>query len=161
MASKSAGILLWNRLDGALRVLLVHPGGPFWARKDLGAWSIPKGELAQGEDALAAARRELVEELGPAAKALAERPAAAFAALGEIRQKGGKLVTAFALEATFDVDRLASETFEMEWPPRSGRKQSFPEVDRAAWFTPDEAGAKIIPAQLGFVETVVELVASR
>lgn len=159
MAKRSAGVLLWKRERGAIRVLLVHPGGPFWARKDDGAWSIPKGEFNDGEDALAVARRELVEELGPTAGALAAAPDEAFVALGEIRQKGGKLVTAFALEADFDVTRLASNKFELEWPPRSGRKRAFPEVDRAGWFTPDEARVKILVSQLMFVTRIAERIA--
>lgn len=159
MAKRSAGVLLWKRERGEIRVLLVHPGGPFWARKDDGAWSIPKGEFNDGEDALAVARRELVEELGPTAKALAAAPDDAFVSLGEIKQKGGKLVTAFALEADFDVTQLASNNFELEWPPRSGRKRAFPEVDRAGWFTLDEARVKILASQLMFVTRVAERIA--
>src|SRR5438105_3080959 len=131
MAKRSAGVLIWKRIDGAVRVLLVHPGGPFWAKKDLGAWSIPKGEYDEGESALAVARRELVEELGPVAQALAERPDSAFIPLGEVKQKGGKTVTGFALEGDFEVGALVCNTFELEWPPKSGRRRSFPEVDRA------------------------------
>src|SRR5205085_4319373 len=122
MAEKSAGILVWKRGDGALKVLLVHPGGPFWSRKDLGAWSLPKGEYDEGDNPLAVARRELVEELGPAAQTLADRPDSAFAPLGDVRQKGGKTVTAFALEGDFDVSALVSNTFTLEWPPKSGRR---------------------------------------
>jgi predicted NUDIX family NTP pyrophosphohydrolase len=161
MAKRSAGVLLWKRERGEIRVLLVHPGGPFWARKDDGAWSIPKGEFDEGEDALAVARRELVEELGPGAHVLAACPDHAFVALGELKQKGGKLVMAFALEADFDVTQLASNNFELEWPPRSGRKRAFPEVDRAGWFTLDEARIKILVSQLAFVTGIVELIASR
>jgi len=157
MAKRSAGILLWKRARGDICVLLVHPGGPFWAKKDLGAWSIPKGEYDDGEAALAAARRELVEELGPAARPLADCPDAAFVPLGELKQKGGKVVTAFALEADFDAEGLVSNTFEMEWPPRSGRKASFPEVDRARWFTLDAAREKILSGQASFVTAVAEL----
>lgn len=134
MARRSAGVLLWKRDRDGVRVLLVHPGGPFWARKDHGAWSIPKGEFADGGAAFDVARRELVEELGPVAAALGNAPDRAFALLGELKQKGGKLVTAFALEGDFDVTKLASNTFELEWPPRSGRVRPFPEVDRAGWF---------------------------
>src|SRR5262249_39313910 len=129
LAKRSGGVLLWQRERANVRVLLVHPGGPFWARKDDGAWSIPKGEFGEGESPLATARRELLEELGPAAKALSERPDAAFVPLAEIKQKGGKFVTAFALEADFDVTKLASNTFELEWPPRGGRVNAYPEVD--------------------------------
>jgi predicted NUDIX family NTP pyrophosphohydrolase len=159
MAKRSAGVLLWKRERGEIRVLLLHPGGPFWAKKDDGAWSIPKGEFNDGEDALAVARRELVEELGPTAKALAAAPDDAFVPLGEIKQKGGKLVTAFALEADFDVTQLASNNFELEWPPRSGRKRAFPEVDRAGWFTLDAARVKILASQLMFVTRVAERIA--
>ena len=144
MAKRSAGVLLWKRDRAGLCVLLVHPGGPFWAKKDDGAWSIPKGEFGEGERALATARRELREELGAAAATLYDRSDAAFAPLGEIKQKGGKLVTAFALEADFDVTKLASNSFELERPPRSGRLHAFPEVDRASWFSLDEARDKIL-----------------
>jgi predicted NUDIX family NTP pyrophosphohydrolase len=157
MAKRSAGILLWKRARGDIHVLLVHPGGPFWAKKDLGAWSIPKGEFNDGEAALAAARRELVEELGPAAQPLADLPDAAFVSLGEIKQKGGKVVTGFALQADFDVARLASNTFELEWPPRSGRKASFPEVDRADWFSLDHAQEKMLASQVGFLAAIAKL----
>lgn len=149
MPQRSAGILMWNREDGVLRVLLVHPGGPFWARKDAGAWTIPKGEFTAGEEPLAAARREFFEELGCD---LDNEPAAAFAPLGEIKQKAGKIVTAFALEGEFDAAAIRSNTFEIEWPPKSGRRKSFPEVDRAAWFTLDEARKKINPAQVELLE---------
>ena len=159
MAKRSAGVLLWKRERGEIRVLLVHPGGPFWAKKDDGAWSIPKGEFNDGEDALAVARRELVEELGPTARVLAAAPDDAFVALGEIKQKGGKLVTAFALEADFDVTQLASNSFELEWPPRSGRKRAFPEVDRAGWFTLDAARVKILVSQRTFVTRIAERIA--
>src|SRR5688572_6541538 len=118
MAKKSAGMLLWKRTGEGLRFLLVHPGGPFWRNKDQGAWSLPKGEYDDSEDALAAAKRELVEELGPAAAPAVARQDAAFIPLGEVKQKGGKVVTAFALEGDFDVTQLASNTFEIEWPPK-------------------------------------------
>jgi predicted NUDIX family NTP pyrophosphohydrolase len=141
MPPTSAGLLLYRRTEDGFEVLLVHPGGPFWARKDDGAWSIPKGEHGPEEEPRAAAVRELEEELGtaPALGDLIE--------LGEIRQKAGKVVRAFAAEAEFDPDTLASNTFEMEWPPRSGRRQAFPEVDRAAWMSPEQAKSKINPAQ--------------
>jgi predicted NUDIX family NTP pyrophosphohydrolase len=148
MAKRSAGILLWKRTPTGLHVLLVHPGGPFWRNKDDGAWSLPKGEYEESENALSAARRELVEELGPAVAPLAVQGEAAFAALGEVKQKGGKIVTAFALEGDFDVTQLASNSFEIEWPPRSGRREAFPEADRAQWFALDEARTKILPSQL-------------
>jgi predicted NUDIX family NTP pyrophosphohydrolase len=140
MAAQSAGILLYKRRAGRLVVLLVHPGGPFWHAKDLGAWSIPKGELAAGEEPETTARREFAEELGSAALG-------ALQPLGKIRQRGGKQVEAFALEGDFDVASLSGNSFEMEWPPRSGRRQSFPEVDRAEWFELTQARRKILVGQ--------------
>jgi predicted NUDIX family NTP pyrophosphohydrolase len=160
MTRRSAGVLLWKRDRDGVRVLLVHPGGPFWAKKDHGAWSIPKGEFEEGEQALAVARRELVEELGAAARPLSAAPEEAFVPLGEAKQKGGKLVTAFALQADFDVTQLASNSFELEWPPRSGRKRAFPEVDRAGWFDLNEARVKILVSQQGFVTRIAELSAA-
>jgi predicted NUDIX family NTP pyrophosphohydrolase len=136
---RSAGILLYRRGPG-FELLLVHPGGPFWARKDLGAWSIPKGEYAEGEEPLTVARRELEEETGM-------RIDGEFLPLGEVTQPGRKIVTAFALEGDFDPATLRSNMFELEWPPRSGRKQSFPEIDRAQWFAPAEARRKILAGQ--------------
>src|SRR5689334_19221183 len=123
MPSKSAGIIAYRRL-GDVEVLLVHPGGPFWRNKDLGAWSIPKGEYADAEDAEIAARREFAEELG-------FQVTVPLIALGEVKQRGGKIVSAFAAELDADVSRIRSNTFEIEWPPRSGKRQAFPEVDRA------------------------------
>jgi predicted NUDIX family NTP pyrophosphohydrolase len=158
---KSAGVLMWKRRDGPLRVLLVHPGGPFWRNKDAGAWSLPKGEYDGAENPLAAARRELVEELGPSAAAAAAAPDEAFVPLGEVKQKGGKIVTAFALEGDFDVAQLASNTFEIEWPPRSGRHQSFPEADRVEWFTLEAARAKILAGQLELLARVDTLASSK
>jgi len=151
MAKRSAGILLYRRDDRALRVLLVHPGGPFWAKRDAGAWSIPKGEYGEGEDALDCAKREFAEELGRA-------PEGDFQDLGEVTQRGGKRVTAWAVEGAFDIDAIVSDTFEQEWPPNSGRSESFPEVDRAAWFTLDEARAKILQGQRDFLDRLVEKV---
>jgi predicted NUDIX family NTP pyrophosphohydrolase len=149
MSKASAGILLWKRDNGAIRVLLVHPGGPFWRNKDIGAWSIPKGEYGAGEDRLAVPQREFAEELGvPAHGAPTE--------LGDIRQKA-KVVTGFAIEGAFDVSALRSNTFEIEWPPKSGKRKSFPEVDRAGWFTLDEARAKINPAQAEFLDRLMAL----
>ena len=145
---RSAGILLYKRSGGELRVLLVHPGGPFWAKKDLQAWSIPKGEYSE-EDPLACAKREFHEELGGG------EFTGEFLALGEIRQAGGKTVVAWAAEGDFDVTTLRSNTFELEWPPKSGRKQSFPEVDRAAWFAPEQAREKIVAAQGAFIERLL------
>jgi predicted NUDIX family NTP pyrophosphohydrolase len=145
MPKRSAGILMYKRSGGALRVLLVHPGGPFWAKKDVGVWSIPKGEYDDAEDALACAKREFAEELGRA-------PAGDFWELGEIVQPGGKRIAAWAVEGDFDARAVRSNTFEMEWPPKSGRKQSFPEVDRAEWFTLDAARKKILPGQRELIE---------
>jgi predicted NUDIX family NTP pyrophosphohydrolase len=151
MSKASAGILMWKRQGRDLRVLLVHPGGPFWAKKDLGAWSIPKGEYDGVEDVLAAAQREFREELGIAVDGT-------FTPLGETRQKAGKTVTCFALEGDFDPRTLVCNQFEIEWPPRSGRRQSFPEVDRAEWFTLDEARARINPAQAVFLDRLAATV---
>jgi len=152
MPRQSAGLLVFRRRAGVLEVLLVHPGGPLWAKRDLGAWSIPKGELEPGEEPLAAARREVEEETGL-------RPAGPFLALGALRQRGGKVVTAWATPGDFDPAELRSTEFELEWPPRSGRRQRFPEVDRAAWFDLGEARRRILPAQapwLDALETLTE-----
>lgn len=150
MAARSAGILLFRRAGAALELLLVHPGGPFWARKDGGAWSIPKGEHADGEDPLDCARREFEEETGSAP------PPGALVALGEVRQRSGKRVTAWAAEGDLDPAALRSNTFSLEWPPRSGRMQEFPEVDRAAWFQADDARRRLVPAQAAFVDRLLE-----
>lgn len=154
MAALSAGILLYKfvskQAGRELRVLLVHPGGPFWRNKDDGAWSIPKGELQSDEEAEAAARREFMEELGA-------NPSGPLVALGSIRQRGGKQVEAFALEGDLEVERIAGNSFEIEWPPRSGRRQSFPEVDRAAWFSPQDARRKINPGQVPFIDRLEDL----
>jgi predicted NUDIX family NTP pyrophosphohydrolase len=147
---RSAGLLVHRVRDGRTEVLLVHPGGPFWAKRDDGAWSIPKGELdAADDDNLATARREFREELGVDAPAGDPRP------LGEIRQKAGKVVEAWAVAGDVDVDAIVSNTFETEWPPKSGHRQSFPEVDRAAWFTLEQARAKLNPAQCEFLDRLV------
>jgi len=145
MPLKSAGILPFRRTADGVEILLVHPGGPFWQKRDSGAWSIAKGEYDEDEQPEAAARREFLEETGWAVSAK-------LIPLGEIRQSSGKLVTAFALEADFDPATLQSNTFEMEWPPRSGRMSAFPEVDRAAWFSLEEARDKLITGQRLFVE---------
>jgi predicted NUDIX family NTP pyrophosphohydrolase len=136
----SAGILAFRR-EKELEVLLAHPGGPFWSKKDAGAWTIPKGVVEAADDIAAAARREFTEETGLFAKG-------GMLELTPVRQKSGKLVHAFALEAAFDLSRFASNTFELEWPPRSGRRQSFPEIDRIAYFTLPVAKLKIIAYQL-------------
>jgi len=146
---RSAGILLY-RGGGDREVLLVHPGGPFWANKDLGAWSIPKGEHGEEEDPLACALREVEEETGVALGA------GGLLDLGEVRQRGGKVVQAWACEGDLDVARLVSNTFTVQWPPRSGRQQEFPEVDRADWFAVDEARRRINPAQVAFLDRLEE-----
>jgi predicted NUDIX family NTP pyrophosphohydrolase len=142
MAKRSAGLLIHSRSKGDLRVLLVHPGGPFWAKKDDGAWSIPKGLVDENEDELSAARRETEEELG----IKIDGP---FTRLGDYRQPGGKIVMAWSVEARIDIDVAAirSNTFTMEWPPRSGSMKEFPEVDRAGWFALPEAEVKILKGQ--------------
>src|SRR5262245_25480379 len=154
MAKRSAGLLMYRGSGARLAVLLVHPGGPFWAGKDLGAWSVPKGEHAAGEDPLAVARREFAEETGAS-------PRGACQPLGEVVQAGGKRVNAWAVEGDFDPATLVSNTFETEWPPRSGRRRSFPEVDRAAWFSLDEGRNKINADQRVFIDRLVDLVGKR
>ncbi len=146
MAKRSAGILLYRRREGALQVLLVHPGGPYWAKKDLGAWSIPKGEHDDDEEAQACALREFAEETGTAPSP------GELESLGEVRQKAGKVVAAWALEGDLDAGAIRSNTFTMPWPPRSGRMQEFPEVDRAEWFSLDAARERINPAQAAFLD---------
>jgi predicted NUDIX family NTP pyrophosphohydrolase len=153
MPKRSAGILMYRAAGPALKLLLVHPGGPFWAKKDQGAWSIPKGEYAEGEDALACAIREFEEELGSAPPQ--GEGASAFVNLGEIVQPSRKRIVAFAVAGDFDPARLKSNHFEMEWPLRSGQKQSFPEVDRVRWFAPDEARRKILPGQAPFIDRLI------
>lgn len=154
MAARSAGILLYRRREDRLEVLLVHPGGPFWARRDEGAWSIPKGEYEHDEEPLAAARREFEEELGSAP------PQGPVVDLGEIRQRAGKVVRAFAIAGDFDASTTSSNTFELEWPPRSGNRIEVPEVDRAEWFTLDRAHEKVNPAQVALLDRLAEAVAS-
>ena len=152
MPIESAGILLFREVEGLVEVLLVHPGGPFWARKDDGAWSIPKGEVAGGETPLDTAARELHEELGTPPDTDGD-----MTPLTPRRQAGGKLVHAWAVRGEFDPESLQSQTFEMEWPPRSGRRQSFPEVDRAAWFPIPDAYRKINGAQTGFLDELIQI----
>ena len=145
MPRRSAGLLMYRRSGGTLEVLLVHPGGPFWMKKDAGAWSIPKGEYEAGEEALAAAAREFQEETGLVARG-------PYTPLTPIRQPGGKVVEAWAFEGDCDAESLKSTTFSLEWPRGSGRRQEFPEVDRAGWFGLDEARRKILPAQAALLD---------
>lgn len=145
-AKLSAGLLLYRRTDQGIEVLVGHMGGPFWSRKDAGAWSIPKGEYDDHEDARAAALREFEEELGSPA------PAGTPVPLGEVRQSGGKVVTVFALEADFDAETAVSNTFEMEWPKGSGTMASFPELDRVAWLDLETARTKLVKAQADFLD---------
>ena len=149
-AKRRAGILLYRLRGGGPEVLLVHPGGPFWARRDAGVWSIPKGEYEDGDDPLACALREFEEETG------STLPPGELVELDDVKQKGGKVVTAWAAEGDLDADAVRSNTFTMEWPPRSGRTAEFPEVDRAGWFGIDEAREKLNPAQAEFLDRLVE-----
>ena len=149
MPSKSAGILAFRIREGRIEVLLVHPGGPFWRNRDLGAWTIPKGELDASEDPEQAARREFREELGIALSA-------PLLPLGEIRQRGGKIVEAFATEHDIDVAAVQSNSFEIEWPPHSGKRQRFPEIDRAEWMILPEARERILPSQLPILDAIEE-----
>jgi predicted NUDIX family NTP pyrophosphohydrolase len=153
---RSAGILLFRRRGGEVEFLLVHPGGPFWAKKDAGVWSIPKGQIEDEEEPRACAIRELEEELGKAPKLDLEQ----LIELGSVRQKAGKVVEAWAAEADFDPATLASNTFAMEWPPRSGKQQDFPEVDRAEWFGQEAAREKILAAQAEFLDRLLERIGS-
>jgi predicted NUDIX family NTP pyrophosphohydrolase len=150
MPKQSAGVLLYRDRGGSVEVLLVHPGGPFWAKKDEGAWSIPKGEFNEGEDPLAAARREFEEELGAPVSG-------EFLSLGSIKQSGGKRVHAWAVQGEFDPTLVASNTFKMEWPPKSGREMEFPEVDRAGWFDLTSARTKILKGQFELIDRLEKL----
>jgi predicted NUDIX family NTP pyrophosphohydrolase len=145
----SAGLLLYRVCDGVVDVLIAHPGGPFWARKDDGAWSIPKGEYAQGEDPWAAAQREFSEEVG------LTPPAGPRVELGSIKQSGGKVVTAFAVQGDLDVTDARSNTFELEWPRGSGKLRTFPEVDRVGWFPLAQARTKLLKGQQGFLDQLM------
>ncbi|MET7294698.1 NUDIX domain-containing protein [Streptomyces griseoloalbus] len=148
--TRSAGLLVFRHTDRGLEVLLGHMGGPFFARRETGAWTVPKGEYDPGEPAWEAARREFQEELG------LPPPDGEAVPLGEVRQSGGKIVTAWAVEADLDPATVVPGTFEMEWPPRSGRIQRFPELDRVAWFTPDRAREVIVTAQTAFLDRLAE-----
>jgi predicted NUDIX family NTP pyrophosphohydrolase len=152
VAKTSAGILLYRGKGDSLEVLLVHPGGPFWSKKDEGAWSIPKGELDEGEDSRACALRELEEEIGSSLGLAPEH----LTELGEVQLKSGKRVHGWAAEGDFDPATLRSNTFAIEWPPRSGNEREFPEVDRAEWFAPEQARLKINPAQADFLDRLLE-----
>src|SRR2546423_12177020 len=153
MKKKSAGLLLYRHSEpSGVEVLLVHPGGPFWRNKDEGAWTIPKGEYEDDEDPLLAAKREFAEETG------VTPPRGEYIALKPIRQKNGKLVHAWAIQGDFNPATLRSNTFELEWPPKSGRTQAVPEIDRAEWFAPDVAKQKIISAQSALIDELLALV---
>jgi predicted NUDIX family NTP pyrophosphohydrolase len=151
MTKHSAGLLLYRIRGGALEVFLAHPGGPFWAKKDLGVWSIPKGEIDEGEELLGAARREFEEETG-------FRPEGIFRQLTPVRQRSGKIVHAWAVEGDCDPTALRSNTFTLEWPPRSGRMQEIPEVDRGGWFAVDLAKEKILEGQRGLLDELRRLI---
>lgn len=153
MPKRSAGLLIYRRKNHGTEVFLAHPGGPFWAKKDLNAWSIPKGEYGSEEDPLAAAKREFEEETG-------FRPEGTFVALGDLKQAGGKIVTAWAVEGDCDLSVLRSNTFSLEWPPRSGRMVEFPEVDRWQWFSIEEAQERLLSGQKVFLDRLVELLAN-
>jgi predicted NUDIX family NTP pyrophosphohydrolase len=152
MPQQSAGLLLYRKGKDGWEVFLVHPGGPLWAKKDLGAWSIPKGEFDQ-EDSLLAAKREFTEETGLPA------PGGAYIPLAPVRQKGGKTVYVWGVEAEIDAGQIRSNSFEMEWPPKSGKRGSFPEIDKGAWFPIQEALEKINPGQAGLIHELVEKLA--
>ncbi len=155
MTRQSAGLLLYRfRADGAVEILIGHPGGPLFSRRDEGVWSVPKGEYEPGEQALAAAAREFTEELGQVP------PSSERVSLGEVRQAGGKRVVAWAVEGDFDPAELSSNLFEMEWPPRSNQIGRFPEIDRVEWFSPQRARAKLNPAQVPFVDRLLDAVAA-
>jgi predicted NUDIX family NTP pyrophosphohydrolase len=147
MPRTSAGILMFRRPGAAIEIFLIHPGGPFWAKKDLGAWSIPKGEYGPDEEPLDAARREFNEETGFTVDG-------EFIPLPPIKQKGGKIVSAWAVEGNVNASAIQSNSFSMEWPPKSGRQAEFPEVDRAGWFDRDEARLKLNPGQAPLVDAL-------
>jgi predicted NUDIX family NTP pyrophosphohydrolase len=149
MTKQSAGLLLYRSKKNHLEVFLVHPGGPFWAKKDLGAWSIPKGEFQEGEDPLLAAQREFQEETGLSISG-------EFKSLSSAKQKGGKTVHAWAIEGDVDPTKIKSNTFKLEWPPKSGKMKEFPEIDKAGWFTLEVAREKINPGQVAFLERLIQ-----
>lgn len=153
MAKRSAGLLLYRHLHHELQVFLVHPGGPFWAKKDLGAWSIPKGEYQEDEEPLQAARREFLEETGFSVDGT-------FLHLGSVKQASGKIVSAWAVEGDCNPDSLVSNTCSIEWPPRSGKRIDIPEVDRGAWFSLAEARQRILAGQLPFLEALARTLQS-
>jgi len=153
MTKQSAGLLMYRRRGKTLQVLLVHPGGPFWDKKDIGSWSMPKGEFSQDEDALKAARREFEEETG-------FLPTGNFIRVGAIKQPSGKLIHAWAFEGDLDAKKIKSNTFSVEWPPQSGKQQEFPEVDRAEWFTIESAREKIVKGQVEFLDELLRVVES-
>ena len=150
MTKQSAGLLMYRKKNQSIQVLLIHPGGPFWAKKDLGTWSMPKGEFNREEDALKAARREFEEETG-------FLPTGQFMRLGAIKQPSGKVIHAWAFEGDLDAKKIKSNTFSLEWPPQSGKQQEFPEADRAEWFNIDVAREKIISGQLEFIDELLRL----
>ena len=158
MAKQSAGLLLYRRTSSGIEVLLAHPGGPFWMKKDLGAWSIPKGEFLDGEEPLAAAQREFLEEIG---QMVDPAVVGSFRALTPCKQPSRKVIHAFAIEADLDVSIVRSNTFEAEWPPHSGQTQTFPEVDRAQWFALDEARQRIQPGQVPILDELARLLSGQ
>ncbi len=151
MKKRSAGVLLYKQTTQGMQVFIGHPGGPYWAKKDNGAWSIPKGEFEEGEDAFEAAKREFKEEVG------GDVPAGEPIELGDFKVTSGKIVTAWALEADFDPEKVSSNLFEIEWPPKSGQKQEFPEIDKAGWFTLSKATIKLVKGQVQIIEKLAEL----
>ncbi len=153
MAKQSAGLLMYRKRGKSIQVLLVHPGGPFWVKKDLGAWSMPKGEFTEEEDPLKAARREFEEETGVL-------PTGQFMRLGTIKQPSGKIVHAWAFEGDLEAKNIKSNTFSMEWPPQSGRQQEFPEIDRADWFSIEAARERISKGQLEFIDELLRVLES-
>jgi predicted NUDIX family NTP pyrophosphohydrolase len=149
MSKRSAGLIMYRKRNSQIEVFLVHPGGPFWAKKDLGAWSIPKGEFLEGEKPLDVARREFEEETGFV-------PGEGFIELGDLKQPSGKIVTAWAFEGDCDPDKLRSNTCLIEWPPRSGRQIEVPEVDRGCWYTVEDARSRLLPGQRTFLDRLLE-----